>query len=199
MMTQLLLTLLLLAVAPQLAAAQVPQAAGDRPLPEIALTYNYVRANAPPAHCDCFSLNGGSISIAQPLGSGHLAAVFDAAVVHGSNIGSGGYTLTLTSITSGLRYRPVLHPRWSPFGQILVGVANASGTLVEGNTPAASDSTLNFASVVGGGIDYRLRPRWSFRVVEAEYLLTRSSNGVNDHQNNLRIAAGIAYRFGKPH
>ena len=196
-MNRLLLSLFFVAMAPSAAAAQVPAADGGRHAAELALEYNYGRSNAPPAQCDCFSLNGGSLSIAQPLGSGHLAAVFDAAVVHGSAISSSKYDLTLTSITSGLRYRPFLHPRWNPFGQILIGVANASGTLVEGNTPAASDSTLNFASVVGGGLDYRLSGRWSLRVLEGNYLLTTSSNRVNDHQNNLRLSAGIAYRFGK--
>ena len=197
-MNRLLLSLFFVAMAPSVAVAQVSAADGGRHPAELALEYNFVRANAPPAECDCFSLNGGSFSIAQPLGSGHLAAVFDAAVVHGSGISSSGYDLTLSSFTAGLRYRPFLQPRWNPFGQILLGAANASGTLVEGNSPAASDSTLNFASVVGGGLDYRLHGRWSLRVIEGDYLLTRSSNRINDHQNNLRLGAGIVYRFGKP-
>ena len=150
----------------------------------------------PPGECDCFSLNGGSLSIAQPLGASHLAALFDAAVEHGSGIGSSGYDLTLTSIASGIRYRPFRQPRWNPFAQVLIGVANASGTLVEGNTPAASDSTLNFASIVGGGLDYRLRGRWSLRLIDADYLLTRSSTALTIHQNNLRLGAGIVIRLG---
>jgi outer membrane immunogenic protein len=196
-MNRLSFFLVFIAMAPSLAVAQVRTANGDRLSPELALEYNFVRSNAPPAECDCFSLNGGSLSIAQPLGSGHLAAAVDAAVVHDSGISSSKYDLTLFSFTAGLRYRPVLRPRWNPFGQILIGVANASGTLVEGDTPAASDSPLNFASVVGGGLDYRLHGRWSVRLIDADYLLTRSSNRVNDHQNNLRLSAGIAYRFGK--
>jgi outer membrane immunogenic protein len=196
-MNRLLLSLVFIAMAPSLVVAQVSPANGDRRSPELALEYNFVRSNAPPAQCDCFSLNGGSLSIAQPLGDSRLAAVFDAAVVHGSGISSSGYVLTLSSFTSGLRYRPFVKPRWNPFAQALVGVANASGTLVEGNTPAASDSTLNFASTVGGGLDYRLRRRWSVRLIEADYLLTRTSNRVNDHQNNLRLGAGIVIRLGK--
>jgi outer membrane immunogenic protein len=195
--------------------------------PEISLQYTWVRSNAPVAQCDCFSLNGGSFSLAQPLwqrvGGGHLAAVFEATVVHGSvdapetsvpvgdafvqrvqwphaeatTTGSGSYDLTLTVITAGVRYRPLLHSRWNPFGQVLVGVANADGTLVEGNTPAANDATLNFASQVGGGLDYRLRGRLALRVFEANYLLTTTTNGVNDHQNNLSVSTGIVYRFRK--
>jgi outer membrane immunogenic protein len=195
-----LATLALAALCPW-AQAQVDPAAENHSSPEIALQYTYVRSNAPPGDCDCFSLNGGSASIAKPFGSGHLAAVFDATVVHGTYTTKGSpaesYELTLTAITAGARYRPLPRSKWSPFGQILIGVANASGSLVEGDTPAAKDSTLNFASQVGGGVDYRLSRRFSVRIAEADYFLTTSSNGVNDHQNNLRLSTGIAYRFGR--
>jgi peptidoglycan-associated lipoprotein len=181
---------------PSLAVAQASPTGSVRDGAEVALGYTYVRSNAPPAQCDCFSLNGGSVSVAQPWGSGHLAGVFDATVTHGSGIGPGKYDLTLASFTEGVRYRPFLRPRWDPFGQILVGVASASGSLVEGNTPAAKDAPVNFASNVGGGLDYRLGGRFSVRVVEADYLITTYRNGLNDHQNNLRLSVGIVYRFG---
>ncbi len=196
-MTRLLFSLMFIAMTTPVAVAQVSAAEAGNRSPELGWEYNFVRSNAPPAQCDCFTLNGGSISIAQPLGRSHLAAVADAALVHGSGISSSRYELTLFSFTSGVRYRPFLEPRWNPFGQILIGVSNASGTLVEGKSAAANDSTLNFASVVGGGLDYRPHGRWSLRLIDADYLLTRSSNGVNDLQNNLRLSAGIAYRLGK--
>jgi outer membrane immunogenic protein len=195
MMKRIFLSFLLVAAATQLASAQVSPVASERSSTEVALEYNYVHSNAPPAQCDCFSMNGGSFSVAQPFRSGHIAGVFDAAVAHSSGID--GLNLTLYSFTSGVRYRPLLHPRWNPFGQVLVGVAHGSGSLLEGNTPASSDATLNFASVIGGGLDYRLRNRWFLRVVDAEYYLTTFSNGVNDRQNNLRVGTGIAYRFGR--
>jgi peptidoglycan-associated lipoprotein len=193
-MKRLFLILIFAAIAPSFAVAQVSPASNDHHAPEVALEYSYVRSNAPPRECDCFSQNGGAISIAQPFGSGRLAGVFDAGVVHGS---IEGYDLTLSSFTGGLRYRPLLRPRWNPFGQVLVGVAHASGSLVEGRTAAAYDSPLTFTSVIGGGIDYRMRGHWSVRAVEADYFLTTYSNGDNNHQNNLRLSTGIAYRFGK--
>jgi outer membrane immunogenic protein len=206
--------------------AQAHPEVEKRPSPEISLQYTYVRSNAPVAECGCFSLNGGSASIAQPLGRGHIAAVFEATVAHGSistpasstpvdtdftarptpkadaSTSASTYDLTLTVLTAGARYRPLLHSKWNPFGQILIGVANANGSLVEGNTPAANDSPLNFASQVGGGLDYRmgnrLGGRLSLRIFEANYLVTTSTNGVNDHQNNLFLSSGITYRFRKP-
>jgi peptidoglycan-associated lipoprotein len=194
MTNQNVLALFLLAFAPSLATAQVPAAGDKSHAPEVALEYNYVRSNAPPGQCDCFSLNGGSLSIAKPLGSGRFAGVFDAGFEHGS---VDGYDLTLSSFTGGLRYRPLLRPRWNPFGQVLVGVAHASGSLVDGRTPAAYDSALTFASVIGGGLDYRMLGHWTIRAVEGDYLLTTYSNGDNNHQNNLRLSAGVVYRFGR--
>jgi len=196
-MTRLLLSLFFLAMIPSLAAAQASPTGSSRDDAEVAVQYTYVRSNAPPAQCACFSMNGGGISVAQPWGSGQLAAVFDASVTHGGKIAPGGYDLTLSSFTGGVRYRPFPRTRWSPFGQVLIGVAAASGTLVEGNTPAANDTPVNFASVIGGGLDYRPGGRWSLRLVEADYFLTTYRNGVNDHQNNLRIGAGLVYRFGR--
>ena len=194
-MNRLFLSILFIATLSS-AAAQVSAGKADLPTTEVAVEYNYVRSNAPPADCECFSMNGGSVSVAQPFGSGHLAGVFDASFIHGSGISSGNYDLTLSSFTAGLRYRP-FQSHWNPFGQVLVGVAHASGSLVEGDTPAATDSALTFASVIGGGLDYHINGHWSLRIVDADYLLTTYSNRVNDHQNNLRIGAGVAYRFGK--
>ena len=48
----------------------------------------------------------------------------------------------------------------------------------------------------GGGLDISLTRRIALRALEADYYLTRFDNGVNDHQNNLRIAAGVIVRFG---
>ena len=229
LLTLALATLAVATLTPRMQAQAHPDAQTHLS-PEITLQYTWVRSNAPVAACDCFSLNGGSFTIAQPLGhklgNGHIAAVFEATVVHGSvdstetgtsdPVGSTvvptglasrpkadatgptvTYDLTLSVFTAGARYRPLLHSKWNPFGQILVGVANANGSLVE-FAPAANDSTLNFASQVGGGLDYRLRPRLSLRVFEANYLLTTSSNGVNDHQNNLSVSGGVTYRLRKP-
>jgi hypothetical protein len=33
------------------------------------------------------------------------------------------------------------------------------------------------------------------RLVEADYLVTTFDNGANNHQNNLRIGAGLVMRF----
>jgi peptidoglycan-associated lipoprotein len=163
---------------------------------EVALDYTFVRSNAPPGECGCFPMNGASFSVAHPFKSEHVALVFDATIEHASSISAGRYDLTLSVFTVGGRYRPWPESHWSPFAQVLLGAAHASGSLVEGDTPAASDGSLRFASLAGGGIDYWLNDRWSIRAFEADYLLTTYSNRTNGRQNNLRISVGAAYHFG---
>lgn len=189
---------LLIALVASPALAQTQTAInGSHNQTEIAGEYTYVRSNAPPGGCGCFSLNGGSVSLARPLDTGNWSLIFDATVVHAGGISSGGYDLTLSVFTAGFRLRPMPHARWNPFAQVLVGAEHASGSLVEGPTPAATDPSTVFAVNAGGGLDRRLNPHWSLRLVEADYLLTETSNGVNDLQNNLRISSGLVYHFGK--
>jgi outer membrane immunogenic protein len=69
-----------------LAQASHPNAAARQQLTEVAVGYTYIRSNAPPGECDCFSMNGGSIFIAQPVRSGSFALAFDATIAHASNI-----------------------------------------------------------------------------------------------------------------
>jgi len=162
---------------------------------EFALDYTFVRSNAPPGECSCFPMNGASVSVAQPFGSGQYSAVFDATIEHASGISAGDYGLTLPVFTVGVRYRPWPQSKWSPFGEVLLGASHASGSLVEGDTPAAHESSFRFASNIGGGVDYWLSAHWSIRVLEADYLLTTYDNRADNRQNNLRLSVGAAFHF----
>jgi hypothetical protein len=96
----------------------------------------------------------------------------------------------------GGRYLPPLrHSSLQPFGQVLLGIAHSSGTLVQGSNPGAANAGAAFAANLGGGLDLRVTPRFSVRLVEADYLLTTFDNGSNNHQNNLRISAGVVIHF----
>ena len=175
--------------------AQAPAEVHHRP--EVALEYTYVHSNAPPGDCGCFSMNGGSVSIAQPFRSGRIAFAFDATFGQSTGVSSSNELVTLSTFTGGIRYRPLMHSRWSPFGEVLVGASHAAGSLVNAPNPAASDAALVFASNIGGGLDRRISEHWSLRLVEADYFLTTFTNGVNDHQNNIRLSSGVVYHFGK--
>ena len=38
---------------------------------------------------------------------------------------------------------------------------------------------------------------FAVRALEADYYRTQFSNGLNDRQNNLRLSAGVIFRFGE--
>ncbi len=52
-----------------------------------------------------------------------------------------------------------------------------------------------FAASLGGSVDCRITDRWSYRIVQPEVLLIRSS-GVEKTQPDLRVSTGIVYTFG---
>jgi peptidoglycan-associated lipoprotein len=176
-----------------LAKAQQSPVDGTKPRSELGLTYTYVHANAPPGGCGCFSLNGGSAEFAWPTGFRGVALAGDVTVGHTNSIGSSGSSLTLSSFTTGVRYSPPLkRTRFQPFGEVLVGYSHISGSLTQRQTTSSSNG---FAANLGGGLDAHLNQRLSLRLIEADYLVTTFDNGINNHQNLLRISTGIVLRF----
>jgi outer membrane immunogenic protein len=71
---------------------------------DAALTYHWVRPNAPPGNCGCFGLNGGGISGSWNF-KPRIAAVAEISAEHAGNVLSTSGSLTLTSILAGARYR----------------------------------------------------------------------------------------------
>ncbi len=174
----------------------LPAVAADAPPPELSLAYSYVRANAPPDHCDCFSMNGGSGALLWNL-SDTIGVVGDLGVEHASNVRETGLGLTLTSIHGGVRYtdRHLDGGFVSVFGQALIGATRSSGGLAAIARSGGGAST-DFSALLGAGIDLNLNPHFSIRALELDYFLTTLPNGVNDYQNNLRASVGVVFRFG---
>ena len=165
---------------------------------ELFLGYSYMRSNAPPGGCGCFNLNGGSGAFAWTLKQTPFALVGDVTFDHSGSVSTSGESLTLSTFTGGGRYQPRLaHFSLQPFGQVLVGLAHSSGSLVQGSNPGAANAGVAFAANVGGGLDLRTNRALSIRLVETDYLVTTFKNGSNDHQNILRIGAGLVLRFGR--
>jgi outer membrane immunogenic protein len=156
--------------------------------------YDYVHTNAPPGGCGCFSMNGGDGWVGVHLAH-HLSAVFQAAGESASNINGTSSNLTLISYLAGPRFTLLESRRIRPFAQALFGGAYASGLL----TPApsgASGSANVFALSAGGGVDVGISSHIAIRAVDVDYFYTQFNNDVNQHQNNLRVSAGIVFRFG---
>ena len=194
----LLLTIAAVSTAQAVAQSDAqPAPATDKPFrAELELGYSYLRSNAPPGGCGCFNLNGGNATFAWPVHTGSFALAGDVTVAHAGSAANTGDSLTLSTFTAGGRYSPhVSHSPLQPFGQALVGLAHSSGTLVAGANPGAANAGAAFAANLGGGLDLSASRRFSIRLIEADYLVTTFNNGANNHQNNLRIGAGVVLHF----
>ena len=176
------------------AMAPRPAVAQNGSLIDVGLDYNYVRTNLPAGGCGCIAMDGGNGWVAFNFRRS-LGIVGEIATQHASNISGTGANLTLTSYLAGPRYIWAHSHRFRPFAQFLLGGAHASGTLAPGSS-GLTGSPNAFALIAGGGLDIGLTRHIALRALEADYYLTRFENGVNDHQNNTRLAAGVIIRFG---
>lgn len=174
-------------------SAPTARAQAERSPFEAGINYNYVRANGPPGSCQCFSMNGGNIWAGVRLFDG-FSAVGEFSGQFTNDANGTGEDLTLYSYLFGPRYTVGKSDRWQPFAQVLLGGAHASGTFEPGLT-GGSGSFNSFAMVAGGGLDVTLTNHIGLRAGEIDYYLTRFPNGVNGRQNNLRVAAGLIFRF----
>ena len=75
------------------------------------------------------------------------------------------------------------------------GPGSTSPPLTQFTFPSASI----FAASFGGSVDYRLTDRLSYRIVQPELLLTRSTTGGASPwtQTNFRLSSGIVFTSGK--
>jgi peptidoglycan-associated lipoprotein len=161
---------------------------------DAAVTYHWVRTNAAPGDCGCFSLNGGGISGSWNF-HGHWSIVTDFGAEFNSSVPSNQSSLTVTSFLVGARYR-VPQP-WTksthspqPFAQALIGPAHAFGA-----GAGVADGTNAFAARIGGGIDIPLRSHFQVRAIQIDWFRTQFANTVNDRQNNLEISVGLVYHW----
>lgn len=179
-----------------LASAQAEH--GGIPQVEVAVSYSYMRANASPGNCGCFNLNGGSAEVAVRTYR-NLSAVFDMTGVYAGSTSIPGQSLGLLSFTGGPRFSYPLHHigrmRIIPFTQGLVGVAHG----FEGQFPTQAGFTASAVSdmavLVGGGLDLQVSPRFALRVPQADYGLDLLPNNADNHENLLRVSAGVVLRL----
>jgi hypothetical protein len=73
--------------------------------------------------------------------------------------------------------------RISPFFHVLAGIGHASSNGI---------SDTSFAGAIGGGIDMRIAPLISWRIIQGDDIITRHFNAV---QHNARLSTGIVLRF----
>jgi len=181
--------------------ASIPTLAQNYPGAEVSGGFSYLRIEGGG------NLYGWDASIAGNLNhwfglvgefSGHYGTGFDSsfiiivptppAIV--TDVDSSVYTFLF-----GPRFSYRKDRRLTPYGHVLPGFARSSVSVTvisRGATFHSSATSTDFAMAVGGGVDLRLTRSLAFRMIQADYLLTRIGDTT---QNNARITTGLVYRF----
>lgn len=92
------------------------------------------------------------------------------------------------------------HERWTPFAHVLFGATKVHAFV-------ADDSLRDtaFSMAVGGGVDFKTTQHIAFRLIQADYLMTRFKsasplppfgNVGSTSQHSVRISGGVVFRFG---
>ncbi|MGA2428831.1 MAG: hypothetical protein ABSH13_10035 [Candidatus Acidiferrum sp.] len=168
------------------------------PRAQIAVDYSFMRANAGPGNCGCFSLNGGSAEVAVRA-YGNFSAVFDMSGEYAGTTSVAGESLALLSYTAGPRFSYPLHhgvrTRFIPFVQGLVGTGHGFDGQFPTRSDALSSSATDLAILVGGGLDVEVSHRFAIRIVQVDYGLNHLPNNANNSENLLRVSAGVVLRI----
>jgi len=159
---------------------------------EMALTYDSVSANLTTGNE--FWMQGGSVQVQARFWHG-LGAVADVAGLHTANVNGTSTGLDLITATFGPRYTwSPTHHRIAFFGHVLAGEAHGMNSIFPSGT-SFNSSGDSLALQIGGGINLPLTRRFSARAFDANWLRTQLPNATTNVQNNLRLGAGIVYRF----
>ena len=195
--------------------------AQDYPKIEIPMYYSYMRFNPENSNIvSSFSLNGGGggatfffnhfLGITTEFnGYGSTTQTFHFPATANSPCPA-GCTVTGSGDLFTYNFGPVLKYRsgkWQPFVEALGGGAHSNtynnifhnlcvnpGVCTSQLTP--SNNAADF--IIGGGLDIAVSPRFSIRVAQVDYVLTRFGNNFtagNNNQNNLRYNGGIVFKF----
>jgi hypothetical protein len=175
------------------------QAVADpAPNVELAVTYTAERASSAPG--SSFWLQGGSVKLGAELYHG-LGIAFNVTGTYTKSIPGSSTGLGLLTTTIGPRYTHALarqssglRGKTSVFAEGLIGEAHA----FKGLFPAPGgtlDSSWSFASQLGGGVDVGVSRHLAVRMAEASWVRMQLPNALGNVQNDLRLGAGLVYRF----
>ena len=131
---------------------------------------------------------GGSISGAY-MKSNRLAYVADVSFQQTRG--------TSQVVTAAYRFGPrIYHPvqdRFKVFAEVLAGGAHHGTKVVAvGTTNTVTPGRNGFAVAAGGGVDYSIRPWFSWRVAQVDYSLVHVAGGSS---NGVRVQTGGVFRF----
>lgn len=158
---------------------------------ELSLNYTPTIANVTKGQCGCFLLQGGGAEGTLYLVD-RLAIATDLTLVHANHVNGADYGLTMGTFMAGPRlvFRGV-HTKYTPYAQAMFGGAYAHSVFPGTTSGAASSYAMEF----GGGLEMNYKKRIGIRLFEADYLLTGLPNNGNNKQSNLKLAAGVVFKF----
>jgi hypothetical protein len=130
-----------------------------------------------------FSLDGVHVSAAENLNS-WLGGVLDFSTHYGTRA---GVNVNTQSIMYGPRFAYRKSKAVTPSAHALFGAVRGSAGF-----DGISESNYRFAVAVGGEIDVRINDRVAFRVIQADYMMTRF---LNLRQDNIRVSTGLVFRI----
>lgn len=189
-------------------------AASDNPGFESYFGFDWVRFNPDTADIPSFNADGGSAQLVFNFHKG-IGVAFDVGAVTKDTL-NGIFSNRQSHFLIGPRYGFYNHSRFTPFGEVLFGVVNASvsTSLLEAPTvlPASSiiipdnvsaslsASRTSFGMMAGGGLDIRLTKHLTYRLFDADYFLSRPVSlisGENVNKNNIRLTTGVNLTWGE--
>jgi opacity protein-like surface antigen len=204
--------------------------ATDVPRYEVFLGYTYVRANQFNQNTGLgqeiggFDMNGGSAQFIYNFNK-RWSGVADIGSVTKANVGVINASNTTTFYMFGPRYSFRSESRFTPYAQIVFGGATRSlsrqlDVLTSATTPVfpvvnpqdlfpganteitaqVSATQTAFAMAVGGGLDWKIAKRVTFRPIAVDYVLTRFPSyftGNSSNQNSIRASIGVVFTFGE--
>ena len=204
--------------------------ATDVPRYEVFLGYTYVRANQFNQNTGLgqeiggFDMNGGSAQFIYNFNK-KFSGVADIGSVTKGNVGVINADNTTTFYMFGPRYSFRSESRLTPYVQIVFGGATRSlsrqlDVLTGANIPVfpvvnpqslfpgantqitaqVSATQSAFAMAVGGGLDWKIAKRFTFRPIAVDYVLTRFPSyftGNSSNQNSIRASIGAVFTFGE--
>ena len=130
-----------------------------------------------------FNLNGFHVSGAENLNS-WFGGVLDFSSHYGTHA---GVNVNTQSIMYGPRFAYRKSRLITPSAHALFGAVHGSEGLYGISMP-----DTHFGLALGGAVDVRVSDRVAFRVVQADYLMTRF---LNLRQDNVRVSTGLVFRF----
>ena len=184
------------------------------PRTELFLGYSYLRATPTYASGNrLVDLNGGDASIAfnftRSFGLvtdfGGFADSQLALAGPGANpVGTSDSKGSAYTFLFGPKFSYRRHDRFVPFAQVLAGGIYVSPVTLNGCSGTACiplPAQTSFALTAGGGLDLKVQKHLALRLVQGEYLMTRlddTTTGLSRSQNDIRLSAGLVFRFGGP-